>query len=264
LAKAVERFLGIDQLYSLCRDLEPTPETFSAQLLGALSIRTEWRGLPLSCVPSHGPLIVVSNHPYGLIEGLALDAMLLSRRTDVTVMVWHMVAQLPGTEDRGIYVDPLRLPENRTLNVQGFRKALELLGRGGALLVFPSGQVARYFFSAGAVVDPPWNPHVARLARRTKAQVLPIYFEGHNGLAFQLAALALPRLHQSLLIREVNNKRGFTLQATLGPLIAPDQLAAFATDEAAIAFLRSRTYALAGQTTRPTGRPVVARAYDPE
>lgn len=243
----IERLLGVTELYSLCRTLSLTPETFSAKLLDALQIRTEWSGLPLSAIPSAGPLLVVANHPFGLIEGLALDAMLLTRRSDVTVMVWHMVAKLPGSEDRGVYVDPLRQPENRKLNMQAFRKALDLLGRGGALLVFPAGQVARYEWSERAVIDPPWNPHVARLARRSKAAVLPIYLSGHNGFAFQLAAMAFPKLHQSLLIREVNNKRGFTLRAKVGNLIPFEEIEKFGSDEEAIAFLRCRTYALAGQ-----------------
>ena len=243
--RAIERLLGIDTLYGLCRTLSLTPETFSAKILDAMRIRTEWSGLPLSGIPATGPLVVVANHPYGLIEGLALDALLLSRRPDVTVMVWHMVAKLPGALDRGIYVDPLRHPDNRTLNIQGFRKAIGLLSRGGALMVFPAGQVARFSWSRGAVVDPPWNPHIARLVRRTRAAVVPVYFHGRNGLPFQLAAVAMPRLHQSLVVREVNNKRGTTLRATVGPLIAPEDIAHFATDQEAIDFLRHRTEALA-------------------
>ena len=241
----IERVLGIDTLYGLCKTLSLTPETFSAKILDAMQIRTEWSGLPVSQIPTAGPLLVIANHPYGLIEGLALDTLLLSRRTDVTVMVWHMVAKLPGALDRGIYVDPLRHPDNRKLNIQGFRKAIDLMTRGGALLVFPAGQVARFSWSRRAVVDPPWNPHIARLARRAKAAVLPVYFHGYNGLPFQLAALMMPKLHQSLIVREINNKRGTTLRATIGHLIPPEDVGRFGTDEEAIHFLRRRTEALA-------------------
>lgn len=246
--RAIERFLGIETLYGLCRTLSLTPETFSAKILDAMQIRTEWSGLPHSEIPATGPLLVVANHPYGLIEGLALDTLVLGRRSDVKVMVWHMVAKLPGLRDRGIYVDPLRLRDNRKLNIQGFRKAIDLLTRGGALMVFPAGKVARFTWSQRAIVDPPWNPHIARLARRTKAAVLPVYFHGHNGLPFQLAALMLPTLHQSLIVREVNNKRGSILRATIGQLVPPEDVEQFGTDEEAIEFLRLRTESLAAST----------------
>lgn len=112
-------------------------------------------------------------------------------------------------------------------------------------MVFPAGRVARFAWSQRAVTESPWTPHIARLARRTKVAVLPVYFHGHNGLAFQLAALTMPKLYQSLIIREFYNKRGTTLRATVGHLIPPEEVGHFATDEEAIAFLRRRTEALA-------------------
>lgn len=246
IQKLAFRLLGIDRLYAFAKRLpQGSPETFSSAFLDAMQMKVEWSGLALNDIPETGPLLVVANHPFGLVEGLALDAFLLQRRPDVCSIAWHMIAELPGIGERHIFIDPLRDPKNRARNVKAWRRAFETLSGGHVLTVFPAGQVARFNASRMAVVDRAWNPHIARLARKTGVPILPVYFHGHNGSCFQMASLVFPTLHQSLLFREVNNKSGTTLRATVGPLIAPDEIAHFATDQEAIDFLRNRTEALA-------------------
>jgi putative hemolysin len=244
--RAMFGLLGIDKLFAVCKALPPgTPETFAARYVKAMNVKAEWSGQPLDTIPATGPLIVVANHPFGLVEGLALDAMLLERRPDVTFIAWHSVADIPGIGRRYIFVDPQRLPETRKRNVAAWRQAFAWIERGGVLGVFPAGRVARFDWSRMAVADWPWTPHVARIARRSKVPVLPVFFHGRNSLGFLLAGMVMPTLHQSLVVREANNKRGRTLRGTVGAVIQPEELAGFASDEEAIAFLRSRTEALA-------------------
>ncbi len=50
-----------------------------------------------------------------------------------------------------------------------------------------------------------------------------------------------PRLQHLLFIRELTNKRGWTLRATIGPLIAPAELVRFTSNDDAMQFLRQQT-----------------------
>lgn len=178
--KLAIRLLGIDRLYAFAKTLPQTsPETFSSEFLDAMPVAAQWSGLALHEIPETGPLLVIANHPYGLIEGLALDAFLLRRRPDVAFIAWYLIAELPGIGDRHIFLDPLRDPKNRTRNVMAWRRSFERLSDGKVLTVFPAGQVARFNVSRMAVVDRTWNPHIARLARKARVPVLPVYFHGH-------------------------------------------------------------------------------------
>lgn len=243
--------LGIEKLFALCRAMpQGTPETFPARYIAAMGITPEWSGQPLDTIPGRGPLIVIANHPFGLVEGLALDAMLLSLRPDVSFIAWTSVAEIPGIGRRYFFVDPQRLPQNRKRNVAAWREAIAFVERGGALGVFPAGRVAHFDWSRMAVADRPWTPHVARIARKLKAPVLPVFFHGRNSLGFLAAGMVAPTLHQALVVREANNKRSLTVRGTIGAIVRPDELAGFASDEDATAFLRRRTEALAAPMIR--------------
>lgn len=242
--RAVHRLMGFDRFNAVYAGLPPCRrDAFSRVLLEGLGVRTEWSGLAAESIPATGRLIVVANHPFGLIEGIALDALMKSRRADVTTMAIHLLSAIPEYRDL-IFVDPERGARRRKLNVQGLRQSQRWLEADGALAVFPAGQVARLRWSHLAVADGPWSPHVAALARRTHAPVLPVRFHGRNGFAFQLAGLVSPPIHELLHVRQIVNKAGHTLRGTIGRLIAPDELSAMPSDEAATAFLRRQTEAL--------------------
>lgn len=254
----MRHLFGVTRFDAICSEMPPHETIdFSRTLLATMQVRVELSGRPADTIPATGPLIVVANHPFGLIEGMAIDALLIERRPDVTVMAWHLISEISEYRDRWIFVDPLRQSGKRQLNVQSWRKAFQWLARGGAFALFPAGRVARFRWSRMAVADRPWTPHVGALARRTRAPVLPVHFHGRNSRLFQIVGALLPTLEGVLLLHEVNNKRGQTLRAVIGDLIEPDELAAFASDEEATEFLRQRTDALA--RPMPTSPQIIRR-----
>jgi putative hemolysin len=240
-----DRLLGFHRFNALYSALPPhgTLE-FAQTFLEAMKISVEMDGSPHD-IPANGPLIVISNHPYGIIDGLALDALLLSVRKDATLMAVQPLKAISEFRDHFIFVGPRGRRRTREASVQGWRQTFQWIARGGALVVFPAGDAARFQWRRMAVTDRPWSPHIAALARRTRARVLPFYFHGHNSWGSQIAGLLCPPLHKLRLIAETNNKRGRTLRAKMGRVIEPSELSQFATDEEAIAFLRTETEKLA-------------------
>jgi putative hemolysin len=212
-------------------------------------VHLELDGETRDAIPIKGPLIVIGNHPFGLIEGVALDAKLLARRPDVTVMATYWLTAIPEFAARWFFVDPRQSLRRRRISSRGWRQSIEWLASGRALLVFPAGRVARFQWRHMAVREMPWSPHIAHVARRLRAPVLPIYVHGRCSFGFQLAGAIAPKLQDFLLIREATAMRGRTLRATVGRLIQPDEILRFATDAEATDFLWHETERLRSAPT---------------
>jgi len=118
------------------------------------------------------------------------------------------------------------------------------------LVVFPAGEVSHLDFPSRSVTDPEWSETIARIIRATSARALPVCFSGANGLTFQVLGLVHPRLRTALLPHEFLNKRDKTFPLRIGSPVPFSRLAAFGTDRELMAYLRSRTYALAHYEAR--------------
>ena len=125
------------------------------------------------------------------------------------------------------------------------------------LVLFPAGDVTRLNWKDRGIVDPPWNPGVARLIRMAGCPALPVYFKGSNGLGFQLMGALHPRLRTASLPREMLNKRGKIVEMRVGRPVAAKSLEAFESDAETIEYLRFRTYLLASRNGREPVRVAI-------
>ena len=238
--------LGLNKFNLAYRQLPPcAPAELSRIFLDAMEVDTELTGQPLSTIPKDGPVVVIANHPFGLIEGMALDTLLQSVRKDSTVMAVNWLGEIPEFREHLILVGPPEKMRRRGTSVSGWRRAISWLKAGHVMAVFPAGRVSRFQWSKLSATDLEWSPHIAATIRRMNAQVVPIYFHGRNSLMFQMTAALAPPLVDFRLINEFNNKRGKTLKATIGRVIGPSELESFETDQEAIQFLREKTESLA-------------------
>lgn len=197
----------------------------------------------LDRIPRTGPLVIVANHPFGGVEGLILCSVLLRARPDFKVMVNYLLGLIPELRPICVFVDPFGTDVQK--NVKGLKQCLSHLREGGCLGVFPSGAVSHLQWSTRTIEDPKWSQHIGGLIRRTGAAVVPVFFEGNNGLIFQLAGLIHPRLRTALLPRATLNTCHKTAVMQIGRVISAREIGFFQTDEEVASFLRNRTYALA-------------------
>jgi putative hemolysin len=241
--------LGLRQCARLYAALERGLDAgaFAEQALSCLGI--DWGASEEECsrMPRDGAVVVVANHPFGGVEGLVLIALLRRLRPDVKVLANPVLARFPELRDVIIPLDPFKTKRARQRNVVALRAGHQWLAKGGLLVVFPAGEVAHFHLHCGEVIDPPWQTGVGRLVRRSGAMVVPVFFPGHNGMAFQAAGLLHPRLRTVLLARQLLNKRGASLTMRIGESIPAKRWKPFATDRELVDYLRLRTYLL-GQT----------------
>jgi putative hemolysin len=250
---ALERVLQFDQLHALYHQTLHLQDSrdFAEKLLEALRIRYEVSPFDLARIPSEGPVVVTSNHPFGAIEGIILAAILRSVRPDVKLMANFLLGSIPELRDLFVLVDPFARQTSTYANVRALRETLSWLKGGAMLAVFPAGEVAHIDFPSRSVTDPEWSDSIARIIRATGARALPVCFSGANGLAFQVLGLVHQRLRTALLPHEFLNKRDKTIPLRIGSPIPFNKLAAFKTDRELMAYLRHRTYALAHDDAPP-------------
>ncbi|HVZ39596.1 MAG TPA: lysophospholipid acyltransferase family protein [Candidatus Kapabacteria bacterium] len=234
--------------------------SFSHRALDALGVELDVDRDASRMLPADGGVIVVANHPFGAVEGLALLAFLTSLRPDVRVLANHLLYHIPELRDVSFFVDPFGTRDSARANIRGMAGALRWVQSGGVLLVFPAGEVSHFDIAQRSVVDPEWNSSIARLVRRGGAPVMPVYVHGHNRLGFQIAGMVHPRLRTALLPRQLVNKQGMRLRMEIGTPIAHERLRGFDDDGAMMRYLRERTYLLASRIrpARQSARPLAA------
>ena len=202
-------------------------------------------------IPKTGPSVVVANHPFGGIEGVALADLLLKHRPDVKVLTNDVLRRIPELRDIFIGVDVLS-KNARDKNRQAVEEARQWVEDGHQLLIFPSGEVSSYDFKLKKVIDPKWRDTAATIARTANASVTPVFIEGANGWFFQGLGIIHPILRTLRLVRELINKKGGTISFRIGKTISSSDLVGMDSHSTATNYLRLNTYLLSMQNSDVT------------
>lgn len=247
VSAALQKLFEVEKLDAACHQFRTQAQgsCFAESAMRGMQAELEVSPEDLARIPRKGAVVAVANHPFGFIEGLAVFSLLQRVRPDIKLMANSILGAVPEMRDRLILVDPFgSSQEARRRNARGLREAMEWLGQGGVLIVFPAGEVSHLNFKRPGIQDPDWFPSAIRLARKTAAATLPLYFRGANSALFQIAGLVHPYLRTALLPHEFLNKRGTRIEVRIGHPISRTQLSAF-TDEEATLSIRRRVYWLA-------------------
>ena len=210
--------------------------SFEDRALAVLRIQSVIEG-DLSRIPSSGPLIVAANHPHGALDGLLLAAIIRRRRHDVRILTNFLLSRIPDLEEFCFFVDPFGGPASKARSQAGLRAAHLWLKQGGALIIFPAGEVAHRFDRATpGRRDSEWHTTVGRLSLAAGASVLPVFIEGTNSRLFYAAGRVHPMLRTALLARELLNKQGSCVTLRVGAAIAARELGQGPSDASAATY----------------------------
>ncbi|HHP7235534.1 MAG TPA: lysophospholipid acyltransferase family protein [Desulfobacterales bacterium] len=247
ICRSTEKLLGLDRLNRVYAAYHGSVEpgkgarSYFEAAINALEIGYELNPADLDRIPKNGPLLVVGNHPFGGVEGILLGHILFGIRDDVKILANYLLQRLVGIGETVIPVDPFGSSVAPGANLSGLKAAMGWLKQGKVLAVFPAGEVASFQWRRGRIEDRPWSRHIATLARKSGAAVLPVYFPGRNGSLFQLMGLLHPRLRTAMLPRELVNKRGRTCRVFIGKAVPWRKLCQFDSDAARVDYMRAAT-----------------------
>ncbi|WP_372837175.1 lysophospholipid acyltransferase family protein [Puniceibacterium confluentis] len=199
----------------------------------------------LSDIPATGPLIVIANHPYGILDGLMMGHILSVVRGDFRILANSVFQK---ADDLAQVVLPVSFDDSREAVLQNLdtrKKALRYLDGGGAVGIFPGGTVSTALKPFARPMDPGWRSFTARMVAQSGATVVPIFFDGHTSRLFQLASHLHVTLRMGLLIQEFRKRVDTPVQVAIGGPIPAEMLQRHAKDPRAMMdFLRKATYEL--------------------
>lgn len=210
-----ERELNV--LFAQCDQLEGLE--FVDQVLEDFNFSYSVVGRERENIPVEGRVVIVANHPLGILDGLALIKMVSEVRADVRIVANDILMQVKPLQGLLLPVVNFGLGSNRS-NFDAIDAALE---NEEAVIVFPSGEVSS--LGPTGIKDGRWHGGFLRFAERAKAAVLPIYLDGKNSALFYTLSMIFRPLSTLMLVREMFEQKTMTLPIRIGELIPWQQIA---------------------------------------
>lgn len=260
IIRLIERATGQARLEALYHELraEMKPEmSFWSASLAKLSIDLQFDAARLAQTPKQGALVFVSNHPFGVLDGIALCSLVQSVRPDFKVLTNAVLLKAEEIKDRVLPIDFSGAAGSRTANAAARRAARHHLEQGGALVLFPAGIVSTSPDRWGSkpAQDALWQPFAASMIHHAKASIIPVWFPGQNSRLFQITSHISQVARLALLFHEVRRRIGTPLPIHLGNVIAYEEIEPIKERAALMAFLRAQAEALGQQKSDNQPRP---------
>ncbi|UWR23747.1 lysophospholipid acyltransferase family protein [Sulfitobacter sp. S190] len=203
-------------------------------------------GGAIDYIGKSGPVIVIANHPYGILDGMMMGHLLGQRRPDFRIMANAVFAGSPDIQDMLLPIDFNDTKQALAGNLETRRAALAHLDQGGCIGVFPGGTVSTGARPFARPMDPAWRNFTARLIAKSDAVVVPVYFDGKTSKLFQLVSHLHATLRHGLLLKEFRARVDSPVNVAIGRPLGRDVLDPLAKDgKAMMDFLRKATYELA-------------------
>ncbi len=247
--RSLEWLTGKATLLRLIRRFEregvPEGQAFWGRALGIMGIAVETPEAQIRRIPREGPVVLVANHPHGLVDGMVLAELIGRVREDYRLLTRSL---LTGVDEVSRFLLPVPFPHEPgalAQNLEMRRLAMAHLAAGGLVALFPSGAVATARRPFGPAIEAGWNPFTAKMILRSGAAVVPVRFPGQNSRAYQVANLISSTLRQGLLLHEVVQACHRPQAPVVGEAIPPGTLARWAAEpRGLVRQLRDHTLAL--------------------
>lgn len=247
--RTIEWLTAKPKLLSLIRRFErrgaPFGQPFWPQALEIMGIEVQTPAEEIARIPPTGPLVVVANHPHGLVDGMVLAELIGRVRTDYRILTRSLLTGIPEIAE---FLIPVPFPHEANAREDGLAMRNACMGHlkaGGVIALFPAGKVATSETWFGPVIEPEWNPFTAKMVTRSRATVLPIRFPGQNSRAYHIADKISATLRQGLLLNEIRAALNRPQRPAIGHPIPPEKLARWADNpRGMLAWLRETTLAL--------------------
>ncbi|MEL7165174.1 MAG: lysophospholipid acyltransferase family protein [Pseudomonadota bacterium] len=248
--RVMEALTGKLTILRLIRKFEqrgaPSGQAFWRACLDVMGIELTTPQHQLDLIPREGPLIVVANHPHGMVDGMIFADLIGRVRPDYRILTRSLLTAID--EVAGSYMIPVPFPHDPDAQRKGVEmraKAMAHLKDGGVVALFPSGGVAASETWWGPAIEGEWNVFTAQLIRRSGATVLPIRFPGQNSRAYQIANRVSPMLRQGLLLHEIVHALNKPQGPVVGSPLDPEFVTSWKDDPRGfMAWLRDHTMSL--------------------
>jgi len=221
-------------------------QKFWQGVLEVMGIELQTPDEQLRNIPTEGPVVVVANHPHGMVDGMVFAELVGRVRQDYRILTRSVLTGLDEAATSFMIPVPFpHDPEAQRKMVEMRAKAMAHLKEGGVVALFPSGVVMSSKTWFGPAQEAEWNVFTAQLIRRSGAKVVPLYFPGSNSRAYQIANKISAVLRQGLLLHEIVRSCHRPQAPIIGEVLSDEQMERLSSDPRGfMAWLRKHTLSL--------------------
>lgn len=177
----------------------------------------------LTHLPKTGRCILISNHPTGLADGMAVFQAIRERRPDhVFLANADALRVMPKAQDLIIPVEWVQEKRSSAKTRQTLMDIKAALEAEKCVVIFPSGRLAKMTWRG--LREQAWESSAAMLARKYKTPIIPLHMRARNSFLYYFFAWTSPELRDITLFHELLNKKGQTFNLTFGEAIDPQTL----------------------------------------
>ena len=249
--RAIEWLTAKVTLLRLIRKFEASGAPFGVpfwpKAIRTMGIEIRTPAEEIARIPATGPVVVVANHPHGLVDGMVMAEMVARVRGDFKILTRSLLTGIP---EIGEFMIPVPFPheENaRELGLEMRNQTMAHLKGGGLIILFPAGKVAMSEGWWGPAIEAEWNVFTHKMVRTSGATIVPMRFTGQNSRAFLIANKLSDTLRQGLLLYEIKRALFKPQRPYIGQPIPASELDKWeGNPRGFLAWLREHTLSLGG------------------
>lgn len=210
----IEKIICQDELNRILNKLKDCQGVdFHHNVMKELNLTIQAEGL--ENLPEHRKCFFMANHPFGILDGMALTMTVLEKYGDLKAIGNEAFELIPNLRPYIALVNPYGLSSKQ------YVLELEKVYQSDiAITHFPAGEVSRRYH--GKIQDRPWQKSFITRAVSCQRDIVPFYFHGRNSRLFyginivrRFLGIKM-NIELALLPREFFRKKNSTVRFTIG------------------------------------------------
>ena len=214
----LNRVIHIKELNAaIYRNRDKTGIDFATEILKEFGVNIQINGLEK--ISKSGRYILVSNHPLGGLDGMALISRIGNYRNDILFPVNDLLMNLPQLK-------PIFIPINKHgKNTDNIKILDSAFASDSMILYFPAGLVSRKQKN-GIIKDLDWKKTFIYKAKQYQRDIIPVYIDGKNSDFFYNLANIRKKIglkaniEMLYLVDEMYKQKNKTINITIGEPIS--------------------------------------------
>ena len=177
----------------------------------------------LENIPQDGKALLVSNHPMGAADAIALYSQIYNARKDFFFFANELFLYLLGSFHTVmapvVWNDQKEIHSATKLTFIRLKKFFEDNRIG---IIFPSGRLSK--LTLFGIWDRPWEKTPVKLAEKYNFPLIPVFIEGRNSWFFYFASKVNKQLRDVSQLNELLNKRNKKRKIIIGTPVMREDL----------------------------------------